>query len=99
MEMEEKGLVSAMEKVWAESNAEETESRRNSNMKLRQRNRSANNIKKCSPGEESEEKEEVVHHYSAADTNYWVSTDMQFDEEQNNIILYIYIAYTLYIYI
>jgi hypothetical protein len=97
MEIEGKGLVSAMEDVWAESNAEEMEARRNSSMKSKQRNRSATNMKKCSPGEESEEEQEVVHHYSAANSNYLVSTDMQFDEVHNNIILYIYIVYTLYI--
>jgi hypothetical protein len=97
MEVEGKGLVSATEKVWAENNAEETESRRNYNMEFLRRNRSATNMKKCSPEAEVEEEEEVVHHYSAPDSNYWAPTDMQFDEVHNNIILYIYIVYTLHI--
>jgi hypothetical protein len=96
MEVEGKELVSATEKVWAESNAEETKSRRISNLDLLRRNRSATNMKKCPEGE-PEEEEEVVHHYSAPDSNYWAPTDMQFDEVHNNIILYIYIVHTLHI--
>jgi hypothetical protein len=95
MEVEGKGLVSAMEDVWAENKDLSTAmySRR---QEKKQQQRSATNMKKCPEGE-PEEEEEVVHHYSAPDSNYWAPTDMQFDEVHNNIILYIYIVYTLHI--
>jgi hypothetical protein len=96
MEVEGKGLVSAMEDVWAE-NKDLSTARYDMRVKYQQQQRSATNMKKCSPEAEVEEEEEVVHHYSAPDSNYWAPTDMQFDEVHNNIILYIYIVYTLHI--
>jgi hypothetical protein len=95
MEVEGKGLVSAMEDVWAE-NKDLSTARYDQTLKYKQLRRSATNMKKCPEGE-PEEEEEVVHHYSAPDSNYWAPTDMQFDEVHNNIILYIYIVYTLHI--
>jgi hypothetical protein len=91
MEIEGNGLVSAMEKVWAE-NKDLSIARYDQSANYKQQKRSATSMKKLKTEGETEEEEEVLHHYSAADSNNWVSTDMQYDEVHNNIILYIYIV-------